>query len=64
MPASCPNSRPLRKCGVILTCLDNGRKRFRAVRVDPVEPEDIVRVDSNDVAQVEPAVIAPKITLK
>ncbi len=64
MPASCPNSRPLRKCGVILTCLDNGRKRFRAVRVEPVEPEDIVRVESEEIAQSEPAAVAPNITSK
>lgn len=49
-----PNTQPQpRKCGVVLTCLDNGRKRFRVV---PIEGSDLVnQIETDQTAQVTSA---------
>ncbi len=56
MAASMPNPGALRKCGVVLTCFDNGRKRFRAIPVDAREadgPDDAPPSNLDAVTPVE-----------
>lgn len=52
------NTDVTRKCGVVLTCFDNGRKRFKAV---PVEAEtaaaDEVIPTQDDCAAGAPALM-------
>ncbi|MBX3396359.1 MAG: hypothetical protein KF841_13430 [Phycisphaerae bacterium] len=49
-----PNTQPQpRKCGVVLTCFDNGRKRFRVV---PIEGNDLVdQIEIEQAAQMAAA---------